>query len=757
MADKQKPKPKPRPLPTKEQILDYLADQPPGLGKREIARAFKVTGDNRFILKAMLKELEDEGKIDKSRRREGPPQTRPTALPEMIVLEITAITDDGDYHARPVAWNKPEPAPLIAVGKSPPGQSAPDLGDRILARLTRTGRGTFSGALIRVLPHLPTRVTGVFEKAAEGGRINPTDRRDKGDYLVHRADMNGAEPGEIVVGELLPGRGFGPSHARIVDRLGKLGDAGSISLIAINTHDIPTEFPKAALEQAKAAKPVALGDRTDLRGQNLITIDGADARDFDDAVFAEPDTDPGNKGGFHLIVAIADVAHYVTAHDALDKSAYDRVNSVYFPDRFVPMLPEELSNDLCSLRPHEDRACMAVHIWIDAHGHKLSHRFVRGLMRSAARLTYEQAQAAIDGQADETTGPLIETVLQPLYGAFAALLKARVKRGTLDLDLPERQVKIDPDSGAVIAIVPRPRLDSHRLIEEFMVLANVCAAESLEAAHTACMYRIHDQPSDEKLSSLREFLSSLELSLPKGQVIKPQQFMQVLDKARDTPYSRLISEVVLRSQAQAAYSPDNIGHFGLALLRYAHFTSPIRRYADLLVHRGLISALKLGPDGLPPDQAAKFDAIGVHISATERRAAQAERDSVERYTASFLAGQVGAQFAARINGVTRFGLFVTLSETGADGLIPMRALPQDYYVVDEKLRRLVGERHGRIYGLGDAVEVVLGEVDIATGSLVLSLAGDDAARQPGRTESARPGRGRGPQRGRTKFPRKASR
>ncbi len=575
MADKQKPKPKPRPLPTKEQILDFLADQPPGLGKREIARAFKVTGDNRFILKAMLKELEDEGKIDKSRRREGPPQTRPTALPEMIVLEITAITDDGDYHARPVAWNKPEPAPLIAVGKSPPGQPAADIGDRILARLTRTGRGMFSGALIRVLPHLPTRITGVFEKAAEGGRINPTDRRDKGDYLVHRADMNGAEPGEIVVGELLPGRGFGPSHARIVERLGKLGDPGSISLIAINTHDIPTEFPKAALEQAKAAKPVALGDRTDLRGHNLITIDGADARDFDDAVFAEPDSDPGNKNGFHLIVAIADVAHYVTAHDALDKSAYERGNSVYFPDRVVPMLPEELSNDLCSLRPHEDRACMAVHIWIDAQGHKLSHRFVRGLMRSAARLTYEQAQAAIDGNGDELTVPLVEGVLRPLYGAFAALLKARVKRGTLDLDLPERQVKIDRDSGAVTAIVPRPRLDSHRLIEEFMVLANVCAAESLEAAHTACMYRIHDQPSDEKLSSLREFLGSLELSLPKGQVIKPQQFMQVLDKARDTPYSRLISEVVLRSQAQAAYSPDNIGHFGLALLlRPFHLANP---------------------------------------------------------------------------------------------------------------------------------------------------------------------------------------
>jgi ribonuclease R len=734
---------KTKPFPTKEQILEFLREQPVGIGKREIARAFHVTGDNRVLLKQMLKELEDAGKIDRSRQREPRPAGQAT-LPEMAVLEITKVTDDADYLARPVRWEHEGQPPIVHIARVKPGQEAPDQGDRVLAKVTRTGPRTFDATIIKLLSHLPSRIVGIFEKTAQGGRINPTDRRDKATYLVARDDADGAASGEVVVGELLPSKGFGTPRARIVEKLGKLGDAGSISLIAINTHDIPTEFPAAALAQAKAAQPVPLGDRTDLRPFKLVTIDGADARDFDDAVFAEPDPDPANKGGFHLLVAIADVAHYVRAGDPLDKSAYERGNSVYFPDRVVPMLPEELSNELCSLKPHVDRACMAAHIWIDQHGRKLSHRFVRGLMRSVARLTYERAQAAIDGQPDEETAPLVEPVITPLYGAFKALLKERVKRGTLDLDIPERQVKIDRASGAVTEIVPRARLDSHRLIEEFMVLANVCAAETLEAAHVACMYRIHDQPSDEKLGALREFLGSLELNLAKGQVIKPKNFMQLLTKVADTPYSRLVNEVVLRSQAQAAYSPDNIGHFGLALPRYAHFTSPIRRYADLLVHRGLITAQKLGPDGLPGSQAEHFEATGTHISATERRAAVAEREAIERYTASYLAAKIGGQFEARVSGVTRFGLFVTLTETGADGLLPMRALPNDYYNLDEAHHRLIGERTGRIYRLGDAIEVMLGDVDIATGSLVLGIVGDDGevAKRPSRKPARPPSGGR---------------
>jgi ribonuclease R len=337
----------------------------------------------------------------------------------------------------------------------------------------------------------------------------------------------------------------------------------------------------------------------------------------------------------------------------------------------------------------------------------------------------------------------MDRVIKPLYGAFRSLAKAREQRGTLDLEIPERQVKLDP-SGAVLAIVPRPRLDSHRLIEEFMILANVCAAESLEAAHLPCMYRVHDEPSPEKLENLREFLRSLDLNLAKGQVVQPRHFMQLLDKVRGTPYEAMVNQVVLRSQAQAAYSPDNLGHFGLALRRYAHFTSPIRRYSDLLVHRGLIRALKFGDDGLSEAEMAEFAEIGTHISATERRAAQAEREVVERYAAQYLAQHVGSAFSGRINGVTRFGLFVTLLETGADGLVPIRSLPADYYHHDEAQHSLKGRRHGRTYRLGDPVTVELAEADIVTGGMLFLLLEEDSKNPAG--EGPRPGGGARPPR-----------
>jgi ribonuclease R len=423
---------------------------------------------------------------------------------------------------------------------------------------------------------------------------------------------------------------------------------------------------------------------------------------------------------------------------------------VYFPDRVVPMLPEQLSNDLCSLRPREERACMAVHIWVDREGNKLSHRFVRGLMCSAARLTYEQVQRAHDGTpgpGDADLSDAVHAAIAPLYGAFRALARAREARGTLDLDLVERQVIVDP-SGAVTAIVPRPRLDSHRLIEEFMILANVCAAETLEAAGQPCMYRVHDAPSAEKLDALRGFLLGLQIPFAKGQVVKPRNFMQVLQRVADTPHQIVVNEVVLRSQAQAAYSPDNIGHFGLALRRYAHFTSPIRRYADLLVHRALIKGLGLGDGGLPDGMAgAAFGQIAGEISATERRAAQAEREVVDRYTAAHLAAHVGAHFAGRISGVTRFGLFVKLSETGADGLIPIRSLPSDYYDHDERNHRLVGKRTRRTFTLGDPVEVRLAEADVVTGGLILALETDGGAEGPAKGAHRGGGRSADPSRG----------
>ena len=638
----------------------------------------------------------------------------------MVVLDIIGTDLDGEVLARPAAWDPAEPPPTIYVGPGRAGTPAVGVGERVLARLKRDGPAEYTATPIRSVPRTAERLVGVFERRGEGGRLRPTDRRQRDEVKVAPGDEGDARHGDLVLAEIMPIGRLGLRQARVVERLGVLGEPRSISLIAIHANDIPTVFEPAALALAAAAKPVALGDRADLRPIPLVTIDGADARDFDDAVFAEPDDDPANLGGWHLIVAIADVAHYVRPGDALDQAAYQRGNSVYFPDRVVPMLPEALSNELCSLRPNEDRACMAVHIWIGRDGNKLSHRFVRGLMRSAARLTYEQVQRAHDG-APDPDGPLPpRAVIEPLYGAFRSLARAREARGTLDLDLPERQVKVDA-AGAVTAIVPRPRLDSHRLIEEFMILANVCAAETLEAAGQPCMYRIHDAPSQEKLEALRGFLDGLHIRFPRGQVVKPRNFMAVLQRVADTPHQALVNEVVLRSQAQAAYSPDNIGHFGLALRRYAHFTSPIRRYADLLVHRALIAALGVGDDGLPPGLGASFAELGAHISSTERRAAQAERDVVDRYTAAYLAGRIGASFAGRISGVTRFGLFVKLLETGADGLVPVRALPADYYHHDERSHRLVGKRHRRVFTLGDSVEVRLAEADVVTGGLILAL------------------------------------
>ena len=623
------------------------------------------------------------------------------------------------------------------------GLSAAGIGDRMLARLTPADDGTYTAAVIRRLAAESGRVVGIYEPA-NGGRVTPTDRRQKHDLAVTRSDAAGAKSGELVVAELLPGRRLGLREARIVERLGSTEDPSAISLIAIHNRDIPVAFPPDALAQAEAARPVTLDGRQDLRAVPLVTIDGADARDFDDAVWAAPDDDK-NRGGFKLIVAIADVAHYVRTDCALDKSAYDRGNSVYFPDRVVPMLPEALSNGLCSLRPGEDRGCLACHMRIDKDGQLIAHRFERAVMRSAARLTYEQAQAALDGQPDDKTRPLVDHVLKPLYAAFAALAAARDKRQALEIDLPERQVVLGAD-GRVSAITPRPRLDSHRLIEEFMIAANVAAAEALEAKRAPCMYRVHGEPDAERIEALREVVDALGLKLARG-AVRPAQLNRLLAKAANKPEAHMVNQLVLRAQAQAEYNPANIGHFGLALPRYAHFTSPIRRYSDLLVHRALIGAYKLGADGLKRGDKTDFVKAAEHISSTERRAVAAERDALDRYTAAFLQDKVGAEFTGTVNGVTRFGLFVELDETGADGLVPISTLPRDYYVHDEAIHALVGRETGRTYTLGQAVTVLLAEANPVKGSLVFHIVGDDGNGAGGqasgkRKTGGRPGRNR---------------
>jgi ribonuclease R len=703
-------------LPTKDAIRAFIRAAPGRVGKREISREFGLGPQHRAALRALLAELAAEGAIAPAghRRFASPGRAVGDRLPETLVVQITGTDPDGDPLARPADWQGEGRPPLILMAPEPRGRPALAPGERVLARLARIAPGKYEGRTLKRLTDAPGRVLGVFRPGPPGapGRIEPTDRRARADWLVPEGEEGGAAAGEIVLAAPLPSAGYGLKPARVIERLGPSGDARAVSLICIHTFDIPTAFSDAALAEAAAAGGVALAARTDLRPLPLVTIDGEDARDFDDAVFAEAAGE-----GFRLVVAIADVAHYVRPGSALDHAARGRGNSVYFPDRVVPMLPEALSNGWCSLRPGEDRGCLFVEMTIDRAGRKTGHRFGRGLLRSAARLTYEQVQRAAEA------GDQAE-VLAPLYGAYRALLAARQARGTLDLDLPERRVELDA-AGRVLRVAPRPRLDSHRLIEEFMVLANVAAAEELERRHAPCMYRVHAPPSEAKLAALRGFLGGFGISLPAGNQLHPRDLDAILRRVAGSEQAPLINEVMLRSQSQAAYDPDNIGHFGLALARYAHFTSPIRRYADLLVHRALIAgfAPELRDGALAPGEAAGFAETAQHITATERRAQLAEREAIDRYLAAYMAQHVGAVFAARISGVTRFGLFVTVTESGASGFVPVATLPDDQWMHDETAHMLIGRRNGLAFHLAQPVEVRLAEARPVTGGLLFHVLG----------------------------------
>ncbi len=725
------------PFPTEEEVLSYVRDNPDRSGKREIARAFRLDAEQKRELKKLLREMQQSGSLEKNRGRK---YSEPGKLPNVTVLDIIGPDSDGDVRAKPVNWEG-DTVPIIFMERARRGITAPGKGDRVLARLSETEPGVYTAQTIRQISGAPVSILGVVGLVEGEIRIQPTDRRHKDELIVRPEDSMGAKEGELVRAELVPGKRLGLRHAKITERLESMDAPGAISLIAIYAYDIPNEFPTAVIKLAEAATARALDGRTDLRDIPLVTIDGADARDFDDAVWAEPDDTKGNEGGWHLIVAIADVAAYVTPNDALDREAQKRGNSVYFPDRVVPMLPEALSNGWCSLVPYEERPCLAAHLWIDKRGHLLRHRFVRGLMRSHARLTYEQVQMARDGNPDAVTQELIETVITPLYGAFDALKKYREERHALELEVAERQVHIGED-GKIANISPRQRLDSHKLIEEFMITANVAAAQSLEKNKQPCMYRIHDRPSPEKISAFSDFLETLDLNFAKGQVIQPLQFNQIIERSKNSPNAHMINQMVLRSQAQAEYSPNNIGHFGLALHRYCHFTSPIRRYSDLLVHRALIDAHKLGSDGLVSD-GEDFEDLGSHLCSTERRAASAERDAMDRYVAGYLAPRVGAIFTARINGVTRFGLFVTLDDTGADGLVPISSLAGDYYDHDETAHMLIGQNSGNMYTLGQSIDVMLREATPVSGGLIFQImdaGGDNSApRRRGRNGKPKAG------------------
>ncbi len=723
------------PFPSRDEILEFLRDNDGRAGKREIARAFRLNAEQKTMLKEVLRELADEGVVHKGRGRQF---AEPGRLPPTAVVVVTGVDEDGDPVARPLSWDEDElgAPPTIVMLPERRRQPALGIGDRVLVRLERVKNRLYQGTTVKRLASAPAQVMGIFATGPRGElRIRPTDKRNRSEFLVAPGDTLGAKDGELVRAEVVPGRRLGLRSARVVEKLVQTGGPGTIAAIVLHEHEIPVEFTPAALQQAEKSKKALLKDRTDLRKLPLVTIDGEDARDFDDAVWAAPDEGEGNPGGWEIVVAIADVGWYVRPGDAIDRCAYERGNSVYLPDRAIHMLPERLSAHWCSLRPGEDRPCLTARMRISADGVLKSHRFERATMRSAARLTYRQVQAAKDGRPDDTTGPLLP-VIENLYGAYGALLKARSRRGVLELDMPERQVVLD-EAGDVREIRVRERLDSHKLIEEFMICANVAAAETLERVKQNCMYRVHDAPTLDKLEALRQVLGSIGLNLPRAQVIRPQQFNGILAQVAGTPNAPLVNEMILRSQAQAAYAPGNIGHFGLALRRYCHFTSPIRRYPDLLVHRALIRGLKLG-EGAIEDRPRDFVEMGAHLSATERRAAAAERDAVDRYTALHLASQVGTEVEGRITGVTRFGLFVSLRDSGGDGLLPMGLLPGDRYDVDESRQEMVGRSSGKVFRLGDTVSVLLAEVDPLTGGIILHYASGGAeSRASGRRRDSR--------------------
>jgi len=715
-------------LPSRKQILDFIASSDQPAGKREIARAFGLSGQEKIDLKRLLKDMADEGLIDSS---PGRAFHQSGGVPKVTVLRVQAVDDGGSVWAVPEQWHAETPPPRLRVverGK----RSALGIGDRILARTEEKGQG-FIAHPMKKLARSAELVLGVVRKDGERFWLSPVDKRERRELFI--SDVKDAEAGDLVLCEV---QGRPPRVSVRVDAV--LGDPfapRSFSLIAIHKHGLRHEFAQEAIDEAHRVSTLPLGEREDLTHLPIVAIDPEDARDHDDAIWAARDDDPDNAGGWKAIIAIADVSFYVRSGSELDREARARGNSVYFPDRVVPMLPEELSADICSLKAGEQRAAMACHLKIAMDGTLKSWRFTRAKICVAANIAYEDAQAAIDAAEEETvevSSPvcfmppvegrvpqeLVETALKPLWGCWRALFAARQKRDPLELDLPERRVMLD-EKGRITSIAPRDRLDAHRLVEDFMIAANVAAARALEAKKSPVMYRVHEPPSREKLVALKDYLKTFGVEFSLGQVIKPGTFNRVIERVGEADGREEIMEQLLRTQMQARYGPERLGHFGLALATYAHFTSPIRRYADLLVHRSLVKAYKLGEGGLPQGDEERFEQIGEQISMLERRAMEAERETVDRYVAAYLADQVGQLVECRITGVQPFGFFATVEDLGGDGLVLAKDLGREYFRYDEAARALVGDESVETYRVGQRLALRLAEANPVSGSLRFEL------------------------------------
>ncbi|OHC97750.1 MAG: ribonuclease R [Sphingomonadales bacterium RIFCSPHIGHO2_01_FULL_65_20] len=708
-------------MPSRDEILKFLGESQDAAGKREIAKHFRLKGAEKIALKALLKDMADEGLIDSDKGRAF---HKMGGLPKVTVLKV--IEADGrDLIAIPDNWQA-EGVPMPRVRLSERGRSALAVGDRVLARTEEAGSG-YRAFVMKKLQRASEQLLGVVEKG-EGRKLwlKPVDKRIR--RMVPISDPCNAEPGQLVLAEQHGQRDR--ISAKVTEVLGEPFAPRSFSLIAIHKYGIPHDFPSDAIDEAeRAAKlPLSADHREDLRHIPIVAIDPVDARDHDDAIWATPDDDPANAGGYRAIVAIADVSYYVRPGGAIDRAARKRGNSVYFPDRVVPMLPEILSADMCSLKAGQDRAAMVCHLVIDASGKLRNWRFTRALVRLAANIAYEDAQAAIDGAKPHD---LQDTVLKPLWACWKLLFMAREAREPLDLDLPERRIVLD-EAGRIVSVAVRERLDAHRLVEDFMIAANVAAAKALEAKKAPVVYRVHEPPSREKLVALKDYLATFDISFALGQVVRPATFNGILARVTDDTVKPLVMEQVLRSQTQAYYGPRNMGHFGLSLASYGHFTSPIRRYADLLLHRALVDAhgleqppapkLDLPPTtGLAEHDAASLDRICELISGFERRAMEAERETVDRYVAAFLATKVGEIHKVRITGVQSFGFFATIEEFGGDGLVPVSTLGAERFWYDEASQTLTGESSGERYAVGQRLELRLAEADPVTGAIKFEL------------------------------------
>ncbi len=734
-------------LPTREQILAFIQSSSAPAGKREIAREFGVRGNEKVALKALLKDMTDEGLVDMA---PGRAFHKMGGVPKVTVLKIVAI-DGNQPVAVPERWEA-EGIPLPKIRVIEQGKrGALGIGDRILARTEERGNGLVAHVM-KKLAKGEAQILGVVE-AGENGRfwLKSIDKKSRFDTQI--GDVGEAKPGDLVLAELT-GNATRKS-ARVTQVLGDPFAPKSFSLIAIHKYGIPFEMPETVEREAARVHelPVTADHREDLRHLPIIAIDPRDARDFDDAIWAAANAD---TGGFDAIVAIADVSYYVRPGSALDHEAAKRGNSVYFPDLVVPMLPHALSSDKCSLRAGEDRAVIACHLAISKAGQVTSWRFTRAVARISANIPYPDAQAAIDGT---TENPLLETALKPLWACWRLLAKARDKRAPLELNLPEKRITLD-EQGRVTGVAERVQLEAHRLVEDFMIAANVAAAKALEAKKSSLIYRAHEPPSREKLVALKEYLKTFDIDFALGQVVKPETFNAIIGKVIDEEIRPQIMEAVLRSQTQAYYGPTNVGHFGLSLGSYAHFTSPIRRYADLIVHRALVSAYGLEMPkpkikdielltGLNEAAVAKLAQTSEAISRTERRAMEAERETTDRYIAAYLSAQVGEVVEARITGVQNFGFFATVEGIGGDGLVPVSTLGRDYFHYDEASQTLIGEKTRQEYRPGMRLELRLAEANPVSGALRFELPeGGTSSSSERRTHKGKPAKFAAGKRGR---------